>query len=103
MEYGKPFIKARLGVGSLQRNRPVTRPGRPTRSPGCYRSPAGKECSRACHPQGGAALRNHTPGPTSLMLSYWRPQSAALEGRCSQCKSLTLLGFLSHIDSNFRP
>lgn len=65
MQNGKLFIKAGIvwGFFSLQQSGPVTRPGRSTRSPGCYWSLAGIERSRAHHRRGGVALKNRIPGP----------------------------------------
>lgn len=65
MQNGKLFIKAGIVwvFFSLQQSGPVTRPGRSTRSPGCYLSLAGIECSRAHHRRGGVALKNRIPGP----------------------------------------
>ena len=91
-------LKPRLGWVFLQRSGPATRPGRATRSPGCLWNPAGTECSRGHHPRWGAALRSHTPGPTSSMPSWWRPESAALEKQMRATKPSAVLGFVSHVD-----
>lgn len=95
-KYAKLFIKAGLSLVFLQETGRATRPERSTRSPGCYWSPAGTECSRAFHPRGGAAQRNHTPGPTSLKRSCWSPDSAALKSICvphrfQQCEHLLVM------------
>ena len=72
-------------VSCLQENGQVTRPGRSTRSPGCWRSPVGTGYKMAGGPLVEAGLTSRTLGPMSLMLAWSRPRQVALQHKFSIC------------------
>lgn len=58
---------------------PETRPERPTRNPGCWWYPTGREGTRACRPPRVEEHSCPIPGPISWQPVYFRQELTSLQ------------------------